>query len=145
MPDITLHDLDETTWAAIRRAAEEEDLSLNHVIKRALRNAAREDSLGSASARESAAVYDAFAGESPNLSLVVDPGVLERACAAAVARGASVVGLVREFLAGLAADAGKPEPRKLGDWKGLVRIAPDFDEWPDDLAEAFGMRGDPRP
>ena len=32
-------------------------------------------------------------------------------------------------------------PRELGDWKGLVRIAPDFDEWPDDLAEAFGMGG----
>ena len=41
MPDITLHDLDEATWAAIRRAAEDEDLSLNQVIKRALRNAAR--------------------------------------------------------------------------------------------------------
>ena len=36
----------------------------------------------------------------------------------------------------------KPAPRKLGDWKGLVRVAPDFDEWPDDLAEAFGMRGE---
>ena len=57
MPDITLHDLDEATWAAIRRAAEDEDLSLNQVIKRALRNAAREDGLGrSASVREPAAV-----------------------------------------------------------------------------------------
>ena len=44
-----------------------------------------------------------------------------------------------------AADAEEPAPRKLGDWKGLVRIAPDFDEWPDDLAEAFGMRGGTAP
>ena len=40
-----------------------------------------------------------------------------------------------------AAEGAKPAPRRLGDWKGLVRIAPDFDEWPDDLAEAFGMGG----
>ena len=26
-----------------------------------------------------------------------------------------------------------------------VRVAPDFDEWPDDLAEAFGMRGGTAP
>ena len=142
MPDITLHDLDEATWAAIRRAAEDEDLSLNQVIKRALRNAAREDGLGGAvSVREPAAGYDAFAGEAPNLSLVVDSGVLERARAAARARGTSVVRLVRDFLAGLSADGAKPAPRELGDWKGLGRIAPDFEDWPDDLAEAFGMRG----
>ena len=142
MPDITLHDLDETTYAAIRRAAEGEDLSLNQVIKRALRNAAREDALGAGFvAREQAAVYDAFAGETPNLSLVVDSGVLEGARAAARARGTSLVALVRGFLASLSAEGARPAPRRLGDWKGLVRIAPDFDEWPDDLAEAFGMRG----
>ena len=142
MPDITLHDLDEATWAAIRRAAEDEDLSLNQVIKRALRNAAHEDGLGgAASVREPAAGYDAFAGEAPNLSLVVDSVVLERARAAARARGTSVVRLVRDFLAGLSADGAKPMPRELGDWKGLVRIAPDFEDWPDDLAEEFGMRG----
>ena len=63
MPDITLHDLDEATYAAIRRAAEDEDLSLNQVIKRALRNAAREDSFGRGlAAREPAGVYDALAG-----------------------------------------------------------------------------------
>jgi len=27
-----------------------------------------------------------------------------------------------------------------GIWKGKVRIADDFDELPDDIAEAFGMR-----
>jgi prevent-host-death family protein len=27
-----------------------------------------------------------------------------------------------------------------GAWQGKVRIAPDFDELPDDLAESFGMR-----
>ncbi len=32
-----------------------------------------------------------------------------------------------------------PQPRKGGQWKGRVRIAPDFDELPPDIAEAFGM------
>ncbi len=36
------------------------------------------------------------------------------------------------------------EPRSLasvrGVWRGLVRIAPDFDELPEDIAEAFGAR-----
>jgi prevent-host-death family protein len=27
-----------------------------------------------------------------------------------------------------------------GAWKGKVRISPDFDELPDDLAESFGMK-----
>jgi prevent-host-death family protein len=27
-----------------------------------------------------------------------------------------------------------------GAWQGKVRIAPDFDELPDDLAESFGVR-----
>lgn len=30
--------------------------------------------------------------------------------------------------------------REGGQWKGQVDIAADFDELPDDLAEAFGMR-----
>jgi prevent-host-death family protein len=30
-------------------------------------------------------------------------------------------------------------PRKGGQWKGKVRIAEDFDELPDDLAQAFGI------
>jgi prevent-host-death family protein len=32
------------------------------------------------------------------------------------------------------------ERRRPGALKGRIRIAPDFDELPDDLAEAFGMR-----
>ncbi len=28
-------------------------------------------------------------------------------------------------------------PRKGGQWKGKVRIAEDFDEWPDDIARSF--------
>jgi len=142
MPDITLHNLDETTYAAIRRAAENEDLSLNQVIKRALRNAVRDEAPDAFPAvREPCAVYDALAGETPNLSIAVDPGILSRASAVARAKGTSLVRLVREYLAGLSMDGAKPAPRKLGAWKGLVRMAPDFDEWPDDLAEAFGMRG----
>jgi prevent-host-death family protein len=31
------------------------------------------------------------------------------------------------------------EPREGGQWKGRVRISPDFDELPPDLAEAFGV------
>jgi prevent-host-death family protein len=30
------------------------------------------------------------------------------------------------------------EPRQGGQWKGRVRILPDFDELPPDLSEAFG-------
>ncbi len=30
-------------------------------------------------------------------------------------------------------------PREGGQWKGKIRIADDFDEWPEDLASAFGM------
>lgn len=31
------------------------------------------------------------------------------------------------------------EPRQGGWWKGQVTIAPDFDELPDEIREAFGM------
>ncbi len=31
------------------------------------------------------------------------------------------------------------QPRQPGALRGRIRIAPDFDELPDDLAEAFGM------
>ena len=31
------------------------------------------------------------------------------------------------------------QPRKGGQWKGQVFIAPDFDTLPDDIQEAFGM------
>jgi len=31
----------------------------------------------------------------------------------------------------------RPEPRRGGQWRGMVEIAADFDELPDDLADAF--------
>lgn len=34
---------------------------------------------------------------------------------------------------------GPKEPRHGGMWKGQVHIADDFDQLPDDLADAFGM------
>jgi prevent-host-death family protein len=62
--------------------------------------------------------------------------------------------LVDRALAGeeiIIARAGKPvvrlvplrqddSPRQGGQWKGKVRIADDFDELPDDIARAFGMK-----
>ena len=133
MPDITLHDIDEKTWSAIRDAAESEDLSLNQVIKRALRAAARDDALRASVVREGPSV--AY-GDPPNLSLSIDPELLARVRALAVDRGTSVLELVRGFFTALVAGGGAP--RRLGDWKGRVRIAPDFDELPTDIAAAFG-------
>ncbi len=63
--------------------------------------------------------------------------------------------LVERALAGeevVIAKAGKPmvrlvpvrdsgAPRIGGQWKGKVRIADDFDELPEDIARALGMRG----
>ena len=57
--------------------------------------------------------------------------------ALAVDRGTSVLELVRGFFTALVAGGGGA-PRRLGDWKGRVRIAPDFDELPTDIAAAFG-------
>ena len=34
----------------------------------------------------------------------------------------------------------RPKGRVGGQWRGQVWMAPDFDELPDDIAEAFGMR-----
>lgn len=34
-----------------------------------------------------------------------------------------------------------PQPRQGGQWKGQVVIAPDFDNLPDDIEDAFGMKG----
>lgn len=34
----------------------------------------------------------------------------------------------------------EPQPRRGGQWKGRVKIADDFNELPDELAEAFGAR-----
>jgi len=33
------------------------------------------------------------------------------------------------------------QPKRVGGlWKGQIWMAPDFDEWPDDIQEAFGMK-----
>jgi len=37
--------------------------------------------------------------------------------------------------------AGPEGPRKAGALKGKIRIAPDFDELPGDMEEAFGVKG----
>lgn len=38
-------------------------------------------------------------------------------------------------------ESGREKKRRQGgQWKGQVQIAPDFDELPDDIAEAFGMK-----
>jgi prevent-host-death family protein len=39
---------------------------------------------------------------------------------------------------------GPAKPRKPGALAGQIWIAPDFDELPDDMAEAFGMRDSQR-
>ncbi len=39
------------------------------------------------------------------------------------------------------AETCEPKRRQGGQWKGQVVISPDFDELPDDLAEAFGVQG----
>ena len=36
--------------------------------------------------------------------------------------------------------AGAAQPREPGSMAGEIRIAPDFDSLPDDMAEAFGMK-----
>lgn len=33
----------------------------------------------------------------------------------------------------------RPEPRQGGQYAGQIWMAPDFDEWPDDLQESLGM------
>jgi hypothetical protein len=38
------------------------------------------------------------------------------------------------------ADIGEPNRRQGGQWKGQVAVSSDFDDLPDDLAEAFGVR-----
>ena len=137
MPDITLHDIEESTYSAIRAVAETEDLSLNQVIKRALRKAAREKTLGEPIVHDPAAVY----GGAPNLALSIDPDLLQRARLLAEARGTTLLGLVSDSLVAFVESQSRPSKRTLGTWKGLVRIAPDFNDLPQDIAEAFGMEG----
>ncbi|MCA9427799.1 MAG: type II toxin-antitoxin system Phd/YefM family antitoxin [Candidatus Omnitrophica bacterium] len=50
-----------------------------------------------------------------------------------------VIGKAGRPVAKLVPYTSEPGPRKLGLWKGKVRIADDFDELPTDIAEAFGM------
>lgn len=107
MPDITLHDIDEKTWSAIRDAAESEDLSLNQVIKRALRAAARDDALRASVVREGPSV--AY-GDPPNLLLSIDPDLLARVRTLAVDRGTSVLDLVRSYFASLVDGGAKAPP-----------------------------------
>ena len=40
----------------------------------------------------------------------------------------------------IADDESHPAPRQGGQWKGQVSISSDFDELPEDIAEAFGAR-----
>ncbi len=68
---------------------------------------------------------------------------------------AQLSSLIEQVLAGrdvVIGKAGKPvarivpferstEDRRPGALRGRIRIAADFDELPDDLAEAFGMKG----
>jgi prevent-host-death family protein len=44
-------------------------------------------------------------------------------------------------VARLIAYRGPARPRTPGSMAGEIRIGPDFDTLPDDMAEAFGMRG----
>ena len=37
-------------------------------------------------------------------------------------------------------DAAHDRPRVPGKFKGRIRMSDDFDEWPDDIAQALGMR-----
>ena len=135
MPDITLHNLDDATYSAIRNAAEAEDLSLNQVIKRVIRKAVQDKAFGMPVACEPAAVYD----QTPNLHLAIDPDLLAKAQSKAAERGTSLLRLVFDSLAAFVDDSVEPPRRVLGTWRGLVHIAPDFDELPTDIAEAFGI------
>jgi prevent-host-death family protein len=45
-------------------------------------------------------------------------------------------------VARLVAFADEPAPRTPGGWEGRIRIAPDFDDLPDDVVEAFEGRDD---
>ncbi len=45
-----------------------------------------------------------------------------------------------EPVAKLVPYSGLAQPREPGSMAGQIRIAPDFDQLPDDMAEAFGMK-----
>ena len=49
--------------------------------------------------------------------------------------------LVRVEVVGSAAEANQlGSPRRGGQYAGRIWMAPDFDEWPDDMQEALGMK-----
>ena len=57
-----------------------------------------------------------------------------------VSRGEEVViGRAGKPVASLVPYAPKRRPRRPGRLRGKIRIAPDFDELPEDIADAFGM------
>lgn len=51
-----------------------------------------------------------------------------------------IIGKSGEPIARLIPFTRSTSPRKPGQWKGKVKIAKDFDKFPDDLLEAFGDR-----
>ena len=54
----------------------------------------------------------------------------------AVKEGKSIKDFVLERTVG----DGEPKERKLGQWKNQVWMSDDFGDWPDDVAEALGMK-----
>ena len=50
-----------------------------------------------------------------------------------------IIGKAGKPVAKLVRYEGNAEPRQPGALKGKIKIAKDFDELPDDIAEAFGM------
>mgnify|MGYP006283826831 CR=1 FL=1 len=60
---------------------------------------------------------------------------------AMVGRGEDVViGKAGKPVAKLIPYGKDPRPRKAGQWKGRIKIAPDFDELPDDILDSFTGR-----
>jgi antitoxin (DNA-binding transcriptional repressor) of toxin-antitoxin stability system len=54
--------------------------------------------------------------------------------------GEVIIAKAGKPVARLVAFHGPARPRMPGSMKGKIWIAPDFDELPDDMAEAFGMK-----
>jgi hypothetical protein len=47
---------------------------------------------------------------------------------------------VRVEIVGAKPDTGQQTTRQGGQYAGQIRMAPDFDEWPEDMQEALGMK-----
>ena len=56
-----------------------------------------------------------------------------------VVKGNEVMAKAGKPIARIIPYAGAAQPREPGSMAGEIRIAPDFDSLPDDMAEAFGM------